>query len=254
MEGEFMTGAIKVWAVALIAALAITRAEAADLTPPTPEPLPPPAPLFYVHVGALGAFYSPPDAQSTGGGFLKSIPTPLGTASLYNVAIPPSYTLGLEAGYFVTPNWAVAFSAGVPPLMHIKATGFNFAPALGTDLLGSVRFGPLMGIVQYHLTQFGAFQPYIGLGAAYVVMFSNNSDGILSNFSVDPSWSFVTQAGFDYMLTDFGLPNWGVFVDAKKLIYLNPDFQGDLLNLGIHVRTLGKIDPWIASTGITFKY
>jgi outer membrane protein W len=56
------------------------------------------------------------------------------------------------------------------------------------------------------------------------------------------------------MLTDFGLPNWGVFVDAKKLIYLNPDFQGDLLNLGIHVRTLGKIDPWIASTGITFKY
>jgi outer membrane protein len=111
-----------------------------------------------------------------------------------------------------------------------------------------------MGLVQYHFTNFGAFQPYIGLGAAYVVMFSNNSDGILTNFSVDPSFSFVTQAGFDYMLTDFGLPNWGVFVDAKKLIYLNPDFQGDLLNLGIHVRTLGKIDPWIASTGITFKY
>ena len=249
-----MTGAIRIWAAAFIAALAITRADAADLTP-TPEPLPPAPPIFFVHVGALGAFYSPPDAQSTGGGFLKSIPLgALGTGTLNNVAIPPSYTLGLEAGYFLTPNIALAISAGVPPLMHIKATAFNFTNALGTDLVGSVRFGPLMGLLQYHFTQWGAFQPYFGAGAAYVVMFANTSDGFLSNFSVDPTWCFVTQAGFDYMLTDFGLPNWGVFADAKKLIYLNPNFQGNVLNTNVHVKTLGKIDPWIASTGITFKY
>jgi outer membrane protein len=246
-----MTGATRIWAAALIAALAITRADAADLTP-TPEPLPPAPPIFFVHVGALGAFYSPPDAQSTGGGFLKAIPTgtPLGTVTLNNVAIPPSYTVGLEAGYFVTPNIALAISAGVPPLMHIKATVFTATNALGTDLLGSVRFGPLMGLIQYHFNQWGAFQPYFGAGAAYVVMFANTSDGILSNFSVDPTWCAVAQGGFDLMLT----PNWGVFVDGKKLIYLNPDFQGNLLNTNIHVRTLGKIDPWIASAGITFKY
>jgi outer membrane protein len=249
-----MTGATRIWAAALIAALAITRADAADLTP-TPEPLPPAPPIFFVHVGALGAFYSPPDAQSTGGGFLKNIPTPLGTATLNNVAIPPSYTVGLEAGYFITPNWALAISAGVPPLMHIKATVFNFAPALGTDLVGSVRFGPLMGLLQYHFNQWGAWQwgalqPYLGAGAAYVVMFANTSDGFLSNFSVDPTFCAVAQAGFDLMLTQ----NWGVFVDAKKLIYLNPNFQGNLLNTNIHIKTLGKIDPWIASAGITFKY
>jgi outer membrane protein len=248
-----MTGAIKIWAATFIAGLAITRAYAAEPTP-TPEPLPPPPPLFFLHVGALGAFYSPPDAQSTGGGLLKVIPTPLGTATLNNVAIPPSYTLGLEAGYFITPNIALAISAGVPPLMHIKATVFNFTKALGTDLVGSVRFGPLMGLLQYHFTQWGDFQPYIGAGASYVVMFANTSDGFLSNFSVDPTWCAVAQAGFDYMLTGLGLPNWGVFADAKKLIYLNPNFQGQLLNTNIHIKTLGKIDPWIASTGITFKY
>jgi outer membrane protein len=248
-----MTGAIRIWAAAFIAALAITRADAAELTP-TPEPLPPPPPLFFVHVGALGAFYSPPDAQSTGGGFLKSIPTPLGTVTLNNVAIPPSYTLGLEAGLFLTPNWAIAISAGVPPLMHIKATVFSAAQLLGTDLVGSVRFGPLMGLLQYHFNQWGNFQPYIGGGAAYVVMFANTSDGFLSNFSVDPTWCAVAQAGFDYMLGDFGLPNWGVFADAKKLIYLNPNFQGNLLNTNIHIKTLGKIDPWVVSTGITFRY
>jgi outer membrane protein len=249
-----MTGAIRIWAAAFIAALAITRADAAEPTPTAPEPLPPPPPLFFVHVGALGAFYSPPDAQSTGGGFLKSIPTPLGTATLNNVAIPPSYTLGLEAGLFLTPNIALAISAGVPPLMHIKATVFNFAPALGTDLVGSVRFGPLMGLLQYHFTQWGSFQPYIGAGASYVVMFANTSDGFLSNFSVDPTFCAVAQAGFDYMLDGFGLPNWGVFADAKKLIYLNPNFQGNLLNTNIHIKTLGKIDPWVVSTGLTFKY
>src|SRR6202023_4078568 len=148
-----MTGAIRIWAAAFIAALAITRADAADLTP-TPEPLPLAPPIFFVHVGALGAFYSPPDAQSTGGGFLKSIPTPLGVnATLDNVSIRPSYTLGLEAGYFITPNWAVALSAGVPPRLIIKATNFNLTNALGRNLLGTVRYGPLMGLVQYHLTQ-----------------------------------------------------------------------------------------------------
>ena len=250
-----MTGAIRIWAAAFIAALAITRADAADLTP-TPEPLPPAPPLFYVHVGALGAFYSPPDAQSTGGGYLKVIPVapPAVVAELNNVAIPPSYTLGLEAGYYITPNITLGISAGVPPLMHIKATGLHVTGlppnVLGTDLVGSVRFGPLMAVLDYHLTNFGAFQPYFGAGAAYVVMFANTSDGILSNFSVDPSFCFVTQAGFDYMLTQ----NWGIFVDAKKLIYLNPNFQGNLLNTNIHIKTLGKIDPWVGSAGISFKY
>ncbi|MDQ6703252.1 MAG: outer membrane beta-barrel protein [Pseudomonadota bacterium] len=243
-----MTGAIRIWAAAFIAALAITRAEAADLTP-TPEPLPPAPPIFYVHVGAAGVFYSPPDAQSTGGGFLKAIPA-LGGVTLNNVAIPPSYTVSLEAGYFITPNWAIALSAGVPPLLHIKATVFTGTTALGTDQLGSVRFGPLSLLLQYHLTQFGAFQPYFGAGAAYVVQFANISDGILSNFSVDPTFTFVVQGGFDYMLTQ----NWGVFVDAKKAIYLNPNFQGNVLNTNIHIKTLGKIDPWVASAGITFKY
>ncbi|MGQ0446387.1 MAG: OmpW/AlkL family protein [Beijerinckiaceae bacterium] len=244
-----MTGAIRIWAAALVAALAITRADAADFTPP-PEPLPPPPPIFYVHVGAAGVFYSPPDAQATGGGCLKECVTPLGTVTLNNVAIPPTYTLGLEAGYFITPNIALALSAGIPPLIQIKATVLNVKNALGTDKVGSARFGPLSLLLQYHFTQWGAFQPYFGAGPAYVVMFGNNSDGILSNFSIDQTFCAVVQAGFDYMLT----PNWGVFVDGKKAIYLNPNFQGNILNTSVHVKTLGKIDPWIASAGITFKY
>jgi outer membrane protein len=259
-----MTGAIRIWAAAFIAALAITRANAADLTP-TPEPLPPAPPIFFLHVGALGVFYTPPDAQSTGGGFLKSIPvtTPSGvplniTATLDNVSIRPSYTLGLEAGYFITPNIALALSAGVPPPIVIKATNLSVGGMppnfLGTNLLGSGRVGPLTALLQYHFTNFGDFQPYFGAGASYVVLFGNNSVGILSNFTIDSTFAFAVQGGADYMLTALGLPNWGVYVDVKKLIYLNPNFQGNLLNTPVHIKTLGKIDPWLVGTGVTFKY
>jgi outer membrane protein len=255
MEGEFMTG-IKAWAAALVAAVSVaTCADAADLTP-TPEPLPPPPPIFFVHVGALGVFFQP-NAQSTGGGFFNTVPAPPAVQPLTgpiltgisNVAIRPSYTLGLEAGYFITPNIAIALSAGVPPIAHLKATGLTIAPTVGTNLLGSVRYGPAMLLAQYHFTNFGAFQPYLGAGAVYLLNFGNINDGLFTNERVDQNFGFVVQAGADYMLTQ----HWGVYVDAKKL-FLSTDVSGNLLNTGIPIRTHVQLDPWAAGAGITFKY
>jgi outer membrane protein len=255
MEGEFMTGSIRVWATALLAALTITRANAADLTPTPPEPIPPASPIFFVHVGALGVFKDT-NAENTGGGFFNFLPVPAGAlgptsaqGAIANIATRPDYTLGLEAGYFVTPNWAIALSAGVPPIAHLKATGLTLTPQLGTNELGSVRYGPAMLLLQYHFTNFGAFQPYLGVGAVYVLNFGNISDGILTNLAVDQNFGFVMQAGADWMLT----PNWGVFVDGKKIIY-STDASGDLLNLGIPIRTHVALDPWVGGVGITFKY
>ncbi|HUI20312.1 MAG TPA: OmpW family outer membrane protein [Methylocella sp.] len=251
-----MTGAFRVWAAALIAALAITRAEAADLTP-TPEPAPPPPPLFYLHVGALGVFPQT-NAQSTGGGFFNYLPVPAGAlgtippnaqGGISNVAIRPVYTLGLEAGWFITPNIALEISAGVPPIAHLKATGLTLAPQLGTNLLGSTRIGPAMFLLRYQFTNFGPIQPYLGAGAVYMLNFGNISDGILTNLAVDQNFGFVVQAGADYMLTQ----NWGVFLDGKKIFY-STDVSGDLLNLGVPIRTHVQLDPWVASAGITFKY
>lgn len=243
-----MTGAIKVWAAALIAALTITRADAADLAPVPPPPLPPPAPIFFVHVGALGVFPQV-DAQTTGGGFFNTVLTPLGTVGISNATIRPNYTLGLEAGYFVTPNIAIALSAGVPPIARVKATGLTAAGVLGTDLLGSVRYGPAMLLLQYHFTNFGALQPYVGIGAAYVLNFGNISDGVLTNFTIDQNFGLVLQGGLDWMLTD----HWGVYIDGKKVFY-STDLSGNLLNLGIPIRSHVQLDPWAGGVGVTFKY
>jgi outer membrane protein len=225
------------WAGVIIACLAAAPVAAADLTS-SAGPLPPSPPSFYVHVGALAALPAT-NAQPTGGGLF-------GTA---NIVIPPVYTLSLEAGYFVTPNIAIELSSGVPPIWHLKATGLP-PPAglLGSNLLGSVRGGPLMGLLRYQFTQFGAIQPYLGAGAGYALNFGNISDGILRNFSVDQNFAFVLQAGADWMLT----PNWGVFIDGKKTFF-STDAQGFALN-GTPQRAYVQLDPWLLSTGITFKY
>src|ERR1700730_3584374 len=121
------------------------------------------------------------------------------------------------------------------------------ADALGSNLLGSVRYDSVTLLLQYHFTQFGSIQPYAGIGAGHVFSLGNISDGILSNFSTDQNFAMVLQAGTDLMLT----PNWGVFVDGKK-VFFSTDVQGFART--VPVRTHVTLDPWVASTGIPFKY
>jgi outer membrane protein len=227
-----MSSAIRIWAVAFITTLAVTPIAAADLTT-SDEP-----PSFYVHAGALGVFFQT-NAQPEGGGLFP----------ITNIAIRPVYTLALEAGYFVTPNIAIALSTGVPPIVHLKATGSPGAAASGSNLLGSVRAGPAMLLIQYHITQFGPIQPYAGIGVGYALNFGNISDGILTNISVDQNFALILQAGADWMLT----PNWGVFVDGKKA-FLSTDAQGFAVPGNVPVRAHLTPDPWLASAGVTFKY
>jgi outer membrane protein len=144
----------------------------------------PPPPSFYVHAGVFGIFFQT-NAQPTGGGLFPTT----------NTTIRPVYTLALEAGYFVTPNFAIAFSIGVPPLESFKATGFPGTPVFGSNLLGTVRAGPAIALLQYHFTQFGALQPYAGIGVGYVLDFGNINNGVLTNFSIDQNFGFVLQAG-----------------------------------------------------------
>ncbi|MCI0598413.1 MAG: hypothetical protein L0Y60_02650 [Beijerinckiaceae bacterium] len=234
-----MTGALKICVAAVIATLTAASADAEDFGLPA-EPLPPPPPAFFVHAGAIGAFPQINASPTGGGGF--------GAA---NIAIRPVYTLVAELGYYVTQNITITLGTAVPPVSHFKATGLPLAPVLGTNLLGSARYGIILLLLQYHFTQFGALQPYVGAGGGYALNFGNISDGILTNFSWDQNFAFTLQAGTDYMFT----PRWGVFVDAKK-VFFSTDSGGFFASpTGLRpVRANVRVDPWAASAGIVFKY
>lgn len=246
-----MNGASRFGFAAICVLLAASRAAAADVTAPA-EPLAPPPPTIYVHGGVIGAWANANASQTGGGLFATQVTTGGLFVGASNIAVSPAYTVVLETGYFVTPNFAIALGTAVPPVTHFKATGLLLAPSLGTDLLGSARYGEITLLFQYHFDQFGRFQPYVGMGPGFALNFGNISDGLLRNFYWDQNFAFVLQAGADYMLT----PNWGVFADGKK-VFFSTDSGGFAITtsgIPVPVRANVRVDPWAASAGITFKY
>lgn len=164
---------------------------------------------------------------------------PGGTISLANHT-----TLGLEAGYHLTPNWSVGLAAGVPPTIDIYGAG----SLAGLGKLGTITYGPAALTAQYTFTNFGRIQPYVGAGPLYMFVFSNKG-GAVENLKVDPAWGAVVHAGVDVDLTD----HWGVYVDVKKS-FLRTAASGTLGAGGPPILADVKLDPWVFGTGLKYRF
>lgn len=153
-----------------------------------------------------------------------------------------NFTVGFEIGYRFTENFAVSFTAGIPPSTTLTGTG----PLAGTEL-GRVTYGPAVLSAHYHFTNFGPlFQPYVGAGVNYTLVW-NEKDKAIKNLKVDNAFGFVLQAGIE---SDFN-EHWGTFVDVKK-IFLETDATGTVGG----APASGKIDldPWIVMAGVTYRF
>ncbi|BCG97309.1 hypothetical protein MesoLj131a_61730 [Mesorhizobium sp. 131-2-1] len=73
--------------------------------------------------------------------------------------------------------------------------------------------------LQYHFTDFGAFQPYVGAGVNYT-FFYHHQAGSADALKVKPTSGAAMQVGFDNMVDQ----HWGVNLDVKRL-YLKPNFD-----------------------------
>jgi outer membrane protein len=187
---------------------------------------------FYLHAGPAGMFYSESANMRAGG---VGIPGA-------DVRIPNSLTFAIEAGYFLTPNFAIGFAGGYPPLVKVEAKGS--IDGLGT--LGKVAGGPTALTAQYHFTGMGRFQPYVGIGPSLMIIF-NDKDGAVANLKTDHALGIAGQVGFNYMLDD----NWGVFVDVKK-VYLRARTSGTMG--GAPIKATVKLDPLVLHTGVTYRF
>lgn len=159
-----------------------------------------------------------------------------------DIAVAPQYTFGFEAGLYLTPNLAVALSGGIPPRATIKGAG----ALRGMGVLGSAVYGPAALLAQYHFTGLGAFQPYLGIGPTYMMVFSER-DGALAGAKVLPAFGVAGQVGANIMFSS----NWGVFADLKYA-YLRTKAKGFLGPAPVSAEA--KLDPFVFSTGITYKY
>lgn len=220
-------------AFALAGLFSAGPARAADLLfRPTLEADQPVSPTIFVHVGPAGILLDESAKIKAGG-------TRIPGAS---IKISPQVTAAIEAGFFITPQIAVAFTGGFPPNPVIEGSG----SIAGYGKLGSIVYGPTALTAQYHLTGFGRFQPYVGVGPTYMLVF-NTRDGALSDLRISPAWGVVGQVGADLMVTD----RWGVFLDLKKA-YLRTAAKGSLGT--VPIRADVTLDPLILSGGVTYRF
>ncbi|KAF0124870.1 MAG: OmpW family protein [Methylocystaceae bacterium] len=180
----------------------------------------------------------------------------------------------LDVAYYLTKNWAIEAICCVAP-HHIQGTG-----TISSDFARAWLFPPSI-MAQYHFTNIGAFQPYVGVGVNFTTFWNTrvNNDtwsipfapgaplagaqGVLANFqyaTVAPSWGPVGQIGFDYMLND----HWGVNVDFKY-IALHPMVHSTVVSFApvagaglgaiyIPVKVSLPINPVVISAGLTYRF
>jgi len=189
---------------------------------------------WMIRVRALGVL---PDASAT----FNVNGAPLNGAS---AKITDSLVPELDISYFVTPNIALELILGTTP-HGVRGTG-----VLANQPIGRVWLLPPTLMLQYHLTNFGPFKPYLGAGVNYTVFYGEKSRGIFTNFDVRNQFGVALQAGFDYMFDQ----HWGVNVDVKKL-WLEPNAKATIPSAGNALVTgKVKIDPWLIGAGITYRF
>lgn len=151
-----------------------------------------------------------------------------------------------ETGYFLTPDWSVALTLGVPPTAKIYGAG----TLESAGKLAEATYGPAVLALQYHLPLRSRFQPYVGLGVNYTLI-TQNHDAAIRQVRVDNGTGVALQAGIEYRLS----PRYALFVDAKK-IWVSVDARGfaqtpaGLLPATSHV----TLNPVIWNMGVSFHF
>lgn len=171
----------------------------------------------------------------------------------------------IDLSYYFTKNIAVE---AICCLSRHNITGTGSLQGLN---LGSTWVFPPTVLLQYHFIDFGAFQPYVGVGVNFTAYFGSKAGyqyapfltpaglvggNAVTQLGIKSSWGVAGQIGFDYMIDQ----NWGVNVDLKRIM-MEPTAYATVWNsavspaLGpIPVRAKVNVDPWIASVGITYRF
>lgn len=146
-----------------------------------------------------------------------------------------------DISYFFTDNISAELILGTT---YANVRGEGSIAGLGE--IGKTWLLPPTLTLQYHFTDFGAFQPYLGAGVNYTV-FYNQSGKSADSVDVKNTFGVALQAGFDYMFDE----HWGANLDVKK-IFLRPDFDATVG--GANVSGKAKLDPWLIGAGVTYRF
>lgn len=118
--------------------------------------------------------------------------------------------------------------------------------ALSGTKVGSIWLLPPTLLAQYHFYPTKKFQPYVGAGINYTVIYAEDTPIAGTKLRLDNSVGFAAQVGMDYMIND----DWFVNVDFK---YICIDTKAKLTGAVAGTAKV-DIDPFIFGLGVGRRF
>lgn len=181
-----------------------------------------------------------PDGKVTG------IPTgtlPAGSQTFASDNVVP--TVAVE--YFFAPNISVETICCVTK-HHVDGLG----PLAGLNIVQDISIIPATVTAKLHLP-LGPIKPYVGAGPALFIMVDSKPgsaiSGTYSSTSLTSEAGVAVQGGVDVAIGDGGL---GFSLDAKKYWVKTTARYYTGSTLGLETRH--KLDPWVVSGGISYRF
>ena len=176
---------------------------------------------------------------------IDRIGLPAGTQTKADDNMVP--TLAVE--YFVADNISLETIAGVTQ-HDVDGRG----ALAGAGLVSDAKIVPATLTLKYHFGKDGGVQPYIGAGPSYFIFIDEKPGATAmalgaTRQKMNDTFGVALQAGMDVPVNDKGL---AVTFDAKRY-FLRPTarwFAGTTEVL----RTKHRLDPWVLSAGVAFRF
>lgn len=173
-------------------------------------------------------------APDAGDAILTAAGAPTGLHADVKEDVMP--TLGIA--YFLTDNVAVDLTLGTTK-HSVKAVG----PGTNVKVHDTWVLPPVVAL-QYHFAPAAKVSPYVGAGLNYMIFYGGKDKNGFTVKLKDGA-GFALQAGTDFALKD----RWSVNLDVKKVFFsTRATINGGALTSKV------KLDPWVVSAGLGYKF
>ncbi|KZY56312.1 hypothetical protein A3736_08545 [Erythrobacter sp. HI0063] len=156
-------------------------------------------------------------------------------------------TVAIE--YFASPNFSLETICCVTP-HDVRGAG----ALAGAELIDDAIILPASLTAKYHFNLGGGFKPYVGAGATYFMIFSENAGAdaaALGATDVDLSdeFGFLLQGGVDIALNQRGL---GLSLNAKRyFVGTTATFRAGQT---VALQSEHDLNPWVVSAGLAYRF
>lgn len=169
---------------------------------------------------------------------------PAGTQTQANDNVVP--TVAVE--YFLSNSFSVET---ICCLTQHDVDGTTGLP--GAELVADAKLIPATVTAKLHF-ELGGLKPYIGAGPAYFIFIDEKPGAAtlplgVTDFDLSDEFGLALQAGVDLPLNARGL---GLSVDAKR--YFIDTTARWFADDALVIQTQHKLDPWVVSAGLAYRF